>query len=133
MPGLNCGADTLYYDYIKSTSSNIDIYILVVDVNSALNTTDEINIIRLIIEEIKKNKNGYIHILINNFVQMYKKKIRLEYAVRTSPALLFNYISSPSGLSNWFCSDVDVYNNQFKFKWDSEENIAESIKKVNNK
>ena len=65
MPGLNCGADTLYYDYIKSTSSNIDIYILVVDVNSALNTTDEINIIRLIIEEIKKNKNGYIHILIN--------------------------------------------------------------------
>ena len=65
MPGLNCGADTLYYDYIKSTSSNIDIYILVVDVNSALNTTDEINIIRLIIEQIKKNNNGYIHILIN--------------------------------------------------------------------
>ena len=65
MPGLNCGADKLYYDYIKSTSSNIDIYILVVDVNSALNTTDEINIIRLIIEQIKKNNNGYIHILIN--------------------------------------------------------------------
>jgi uncharacterized protein YndB with AHSA1/START domain len=62
-----------------------------------------------------------------------KIKIRLEYGVRTSPALLFNYISSPSGLSNWFCNDVDVYNNQFKFKWDSEENIAELIKKVNNK
>ncbi|MEI6879726.1 MAG: SRPBCC domain-containing protein [Bacteroidetes bacterium] len=62
-----------------------------------------------------------------------KLKIRLEYGVRTSPALLFNYISSPSGLSNWFCNDVDVYNNQFKFKWDSEENIAELIKKVNNK
>jgi uncharacterized protein YndB with AHSA1/START domain len=64
---------------------------------------------------------------------MKKIKIRLEYGVRTSPALLFNYISSPSGLSNWFCNDVDVYNNQFKFKWDSEENIAELIKKVNNK
>lgn len=62
-----------------------------------------------------------------------KLKIRLEYGVRTSPSLLFNYISSPSGLSNWFCNDVDVYNNQFKFKWDSEENIAELIKKVNNK
>ena len=65
MPGLNCGGDTLYYDYIKNTSTNIDIYILVIDVNSALNTTDEINIIRLVVEQITLNNNGYIHILIN--------------------------------------------------------------------
>jgi GTPase Era involved in 16S rRNA processing len=65
MPGLNCGADSLYYDYIKKNSNKIDIFILVFDINSGLNTTDEVNIINLVIEEIKKNKHGYIHFLIN--------------------------------------------------------------------
>ena len=65
MPGLNCGGDSLYYDYIKKISEKIDIYILVFDINSGLNTTDEINIIKMVVDEIIKNKNGYIHILIN--------------------------------------------------------------------
>lgn len=65
MPGLNCGGDTLYYDYIKKISSTIDIYLLVFDINSALNTTDEINILKLVVEQILKNNNGYVHILIN--------------------------------------------------------------------
>jgi hypothetical protein len=65
MPGLNCGGDTLYYDYIKKISKTIDVYLLVFDINSGLNTTDEINIIQLVVEQIQKNSNGYIHILIN--------------------------------------------------------------------
>jgi uncharacterized protein YndB with AHSA1/START domain len=36
-----------------------------------------------------------------------KKKIRMEFEIKASPAMLFNYISSPSGLSQWFCNDVD--------------------------
>jgi hypothetical protein len=64
MPGLNCGGDTLYYEYIKKISYTIDIYLLVFDINSGLNTTDEINIIQLVVEQIKKN-DVYIHILIN--------------------------------------------------------------------
>jgi hypothetical protein len=65
MPGLNCGGDDLYYDYIRKISSNIDIYLLVFDVNSCLNTSDEIKILELVADEIKKNENGYLHILIN--------------------------------------------------------------------
>lgn len=65
MPGLNDAGDTLYYDYIKSNSHNIDVYLLVFDINSGLNTTDEVNIINLVVEQIKKNNHGYIHILIN--------------------------------------------------------------------
>ncbi len=62
-----------------------------------------------------------------------KKKIRMEFEIKASPAMLFNYISSPSGLSQWFCSDVDIYNNFYKFKWDGDENIAELLKKQANK
>lgn len=62
-----------------------------------------------------------------------KKKIRLEFAVKSSPAILYNSISSPSGLSTWFADDVDIYNNNYKFKWDGDEQIAELIKKTANK
>ena len=62
-----------------------------------------------------------------------KKKIRLEYPIKSSPAILYNSISTPSGLSTWFADDVDIYNNNYKFKWDGEEQIAELIKKTASK
>ena len=66
MPGLNCGGgNDMYYNYIKQISHKIDIYILVFDVNSGLNTTDEVKILQVVQEEITKNSHGYVHILIN--------------------------------------------------------------------
>jgi uncharacterized protein YndB with AHSA1/START domain len=64
-----------------------------------------------------------------------KKKIRLEFDIKTSPSLLYNYISSPSGLSKWFCHDVDVNNHRYIFKWDDhgDQSTAELIKAVPNK
>jgi predicted GTPase len=66
MPGLNCGGgDNMYFNYISQISKDIDIYLLVFDINSGLNTTDEVNILTVIANEIKKNKYGYVHIIIN--------------------------------------------------------------------
>lgn len=65
MPGLNDSDSTIYYDYIRRISSTIDIYLLVFDINSSLNTTDEINILKLVAELININNHGYVHILIN--------------------------------------------------------------------
>ncbi len=59
-----------------------------------------------------------------------RKKIRLEYPIKSSPAILYNSISTPSGLSTWFADDVDIYNNNYKFKWDGDEQIAELLKKT---
>jgi uncharacterized protein YndB with AHSA1/START domain len=64
---------------------------------------------------------------------MARKQVIMEFPIKASPALLFNYISTPSGLSQWFCNDVDIRNNTYKFKWDGEETSAELLKKVNNK
>ena len=82
MPGLNDGGNSLYYDYIKQNSHKIDIYILVFDLNSGLNTTDEINIINMVVDEIEKNKNGYIHVIINKCdeITFKKDKVILEDA-----------------------------------------------------
>jgi len=67
MPGLNCSGDgnKIYYDYLLQNSHKIDIYILVFDVNSALNTTDEENILKEVNKYIEINKHGYVHVLIN--------------------------------------------------------------------
>ena len=49
-----------------------------------------------------------------------------EFAVNASRKMLYPYIASASGLSQWFADDVNV-NNQDKtltFIWDGEENIA---------
>ena len=67
MPGLNCsgGGDVMYYNYLEQNSHKIDVYILVFDINSALNTTDEVKILQEVNKYIQKNKHGYVHILVN--------------------------------------------------------------------
>ena len=60
--------DEIYYDYIRKIASEIDIYILVFDINSGLNTTDEINILNLVNDMIKQNNRGSVHCIINKCV-----------------------------------------------------------------
>lgn len=65
MPGLNCGnSDNMYFNYIEQ-NKNIDVYILIFDINSGLNTTSEIEILNLINCTIKKNNHGFVHIILN--------------------------------------------------------------------
>lgn len=65
LPGINDQDCQIYYDYIKNNSHNIDVYILVFDINSPLNRTDEVKIIQEITNHVKINKQSYVHILIN--------------------------------------------------------------------
>ncbi len=54
-----------------------------------------------------------------------KIKIQLEYVINCSPKVLYNRLSSASGLSEWFADDVRVQGKRFTFVWDSTEQIAE--------
>lgn len=65
LPGINDQDAQIYYDYVKNNSRNIDIYILVFDINSPLNRTDEVKILQEITNHVKTNLHGYVHILIN--------------------------------------------------------------------
>ena len=48
-----------------------------------------------------------------------RTKLELEYPLRSSPNILYQYISNPSGLQNWFADHVGVKNGgNYKFKWD---------------
>lgn len=61
------------------------------------------------------------------------KKVELEFAMNTSPKLLYNRLSTPSGLSEWFADNVTIKNGKLNFMWEKSEQQAEILYKKQNK
>lgn len=53
-----------------------------------------------------------------------KVKYELEFPLNSSPQLLYQYISTPSGLSEWFADNVNSRGEIFTFIWDDTEEKA---------
>jgi len=64
---------------------------------------------------------------------MDRVKLEMEFVVRSSPNILFNYISTPSGLVEWFADDVNIKGKNYTFIWDGDENVAELLKRTRGK
>lgn len=63
-----------------------------------------------------------------------KVRYEMEFPVNSSPQLLYQYISTPSGLSEWFADNVNSRGEYFTFIWnDSEEKARLSSKKSGEK
>ena len=60
---------------------------------------------------------------------MDKIKFELEIPLRASQKMLFPFLSTPSGLSEWFCDDVNSRTELFTFFWDGSEEQARLLKK----
>ena len=57
-----------------------------------------------------------------------KGKYVLEYSVRSSVGILFEFISTPSGLSEWFADNVNIRSGGFfTFFWDGSQQEAKII------
>ena len=51
-------------------------------------------------------------------IYMSKKQLfTLEFPVRCSPNILFEFLSTASGLQEWFADKVDEWENVFSFSW----------------
>lgn len=62
-----------------------------------------------------------------------KKKFTLEYEIRSSPRILFSFISEPNGLAQWFADDVSVRDQVYTFTWDDEVQKAKLLSVKENK
>ena len=62
-----------------------------------------------------------------------KKKFNLEYEIKSSPRILFSFISESSGLSQWFADKVTYRDQIFTFTWDDEEQKAKLVAMKENK
>lgn len=63
-----------------------------------------------------------------------KVRYEIEFPINSSPQLLYQYISTPSGLQEWFADNVNSRGEYFTFEWnDSEENARLVSKKTGEK
>ena len=60
---------------------------------------------------------------------MSKVKFEIEVPIHASPSLLYQYLSSPSNLQEWFADKVNSRGKIFSFIWDGEEEKAEVLVK----
>jgi uncharacterized protein YndB with AHSA1/START domain len=56
-----------------------------------------------------------------------KGKFELEYVIRTSAGILYEFLTSPSGLSEWFADDVNIHDGVFTFFWEGSEQKAKLL------
>lgn len=53
-----------------------------------------------------------------------KIRYELEFPINSSPQLLYQYISTPSGLQEWFADNVNSRGEFFTFSWDDSQEKA---------
>lgn len=62
-----------------------------------------------------------------------KKKFSIEYEIKSSPRILYSFLSEPNGLTQWFADDVSVKDQVYTFTWDGEQQKAKLLAAKENK
>lgn len=63
---------------------------------------------------------------------MSKHKYVGEFAFKTSPKVIYNYISTPGGLQQWFADNVSIdSDHNYTIQWDGEIHKATASLRVN--
>lgn len=63
---------------------------------------------------------------------MKKQQYTLEYPVRCSPNILYEFLSTPAGLQEWFADKVDERDQVFSFSWSGSTDKAEVLESEEN-
>ena len=58
-----------------------------------------------------------------------KQLYTLEFLVRCSPSILYEFLATPAGLQEWFADKVDERDNIFSFAWNGAPDKAEVLEK----
>lgn len=55
---------------------------------------------------------------------MERVKFTVEYIFKASPAILYQFLTTPSCLIRWFCEKVDIQGDTYTFFWEGNFQIA---------
>ncbi|MCB0518740.1 MAG: SRPBCC domain-containing protein [Lewinellaceae bacterium] len=61
---------------------------------------------------------------------MERKEIKIEYLLRASPSLLYQFFTTPSNLVRWFCEEVDIQGEVFTFTWSGYDEVAQLVEDI---
>jgi len=62
-----------------------------------------------------------------------KVEYQMEFVVRASPKMLYKFLATPSGLSEWFADNVNSRGKTFSFFWEDTEEVAVLVSKKTDK
>jgi len=62
-----------------------------------------------------------------------KKKFTIEYEIKSSPRILYSFLSEANGLTQWFADNVTVKDQLYTFTWDDEQQKAKLLMMKENK
>jgi len=48
---------------------------------------------------------------------MAKEIFEIDYILRTSPKILYDFVKTPTNLSQWFCDKCDNIGDEYIFQW----------------
>jgi len=48
---------------------------------------------------------------------MKRVRIKMEFIFRASPAILYQFLTTPACLVRWFCDEVDITGDVYAFSW----------------
>lgn len=57
-------------------------------------------------------------------------KFEIEFVVHSSAEMLYEFLSTPSGLSEWFCDDLNIRNGIYTFIWEDQLQQARLLKTI---
>jgi len=55
---------------------------------------------------------------------MDREKIQLEELFKSSPKMLYHFITDPAALVRWFCDEADVEGDRYEFTWNGSPEMA---------
>lgn len=61
---------------------------------------------------------------------MERVKFSKEFIFRASPAILYQFLTTPDCLIRWFCDEVHINGAVYSFIWDGSEEEAELIEDI---
>ena len=65
-------------------------------------------------------------------ISKQKTMYTLEFPIRCSPTILYEFLSSPVGLQEWFADKVDQKDNKYFFSWNGSVDTAEVLEQFEN-
>ncbi|MBQ9470736.1 MAG: SRPBCC domain-containing protein [Bacteroidales bacterium] len=61
------------------------------------------------------------------------KMVEMEFVINSTPSIVYQRLSTPHGLSEWFANDVNTAGNVFTFIWDDDTRQAELVEHQRNR
>ena len=62
-----------------------------------------------------------------------KQQFTLEYSLKCPASILYEFLSTPAGLQEWFADKVDERDGVFSFSWNGSDETAEVLEKEEDK